>query len=122
MDNRIADEPALPGKLPDVEVVVFRDGRFWIAQAINVDYCSHGDTQELARRNFLLGFETTLLDHLRHFGDLSRVLVPPPESITEQLLAALATARGAPVEHAVAHLPAPVGDADINFQQLPIAA
>ena len=32
-----------------IEVVFYRDGKSWVAQALNVDVSSFGDTQEEAR-------------------------------------------------------------------------
>ena len=32
-----------------IEVVLYREGAFWVAQALNVDVSSFGDTREEAR-------------------------------------------------------------------------
>lgn len=108
-----------------VEVVLFREGRHWIAQSMNIDYCAYGETAANARQNFLIGLEETLTEHARCFGDVSRVFVAPPAGVTNPILAALAALSAAPPAlsgKATLALPPPLLPAAVTFQHLLDAA
>lgn len=45
-----------------IEIVMYRDGRHWVAQALNVDVSSFGDTPEEARAAIREALELYLED------------------------------------------------------------
>jgi hypothetical protein len=49
------------------------DGR-WVAHGIDVDYATSGATAVEAQQAFAEGFSLTIVEHLRRFGSLERLL------------------------------------------------
>lgn len=61
--------------------VHFDDGA-WIAQGIDVDYATSGETPELAIKTFTLGFCLTLIEHVKRFNTLERFITRrPPDDV-----------------------------------------
>ena len=72
-----------------IEVVFYSDGTSWLAQALNVDVATFGDTREEAQAAITealeLYFEDADSDDLAHIIDVSNPVV---ETITLTLLGA----------------------------------
>lgn len=64
-----------------VRVLLYRDGRHFIAQSLEVDYCSAGLTLEEAKESFARGFTETIKVHLAVYGSAEKMLKrqAPPE-------------------------------------------
>jgi hypothetical protein len=57
-----------------LRVWIYQDGPHWIAHGIDIDYATSGDTLEEARHLFALGLCRTIVEHLRRFNTLERLL------------------------------------------------
>lgn len=72
--------------LGDLRVRVGRDGSYWYARGLELDYEALGDSPAQARRYFTEGLAATACEHQRVHGHLEHLLVPaPPEAWREFL-------------------------------------
>lgn len=70
--------------LGDLRVMILQDGDVWYAQGLEIDYVAQGSTQALAQRSFERGLELTVLEHLKLFGNIQKLLKPAqPETWVE---------------------------------------
>ena len=70
MTNRAfdLDMPAM-----DLRVLIVRDGQFWFAQGLELDYGAQGNTLEDAIEHFERGLAATVTLHVQRFGDIGRI-------------------------------------------------
>ena len=69
--------------IDDEHVVMFNDLRVlisgdndkgWFARGIEIDYFACGESLEDVQRNFAVGFEATVKEHLKRYGNIERFL------------------------------------------------
>ena len=69
--------------IDDEHVVMFNDLRVlisgdndkgWFARGIEIDYFACGESLEDVQRNFAVGFEATVKEHLKRYGNVERFL------------------------------------------------
>ena len=58
----------------NIRVIVMRDGNFWFAQGVEIDYFAQGDTVEQVQRNFERGFVATVQTCLDLHGTITPLL------------------------------------------------
>jgi predicted RNase H-like HicB family nuclease len=64
----------------DLRVIVWlRDG-FWFARGLEIDYAAQGKSLDEVKANFERGLALTIEEHLKVFGNLNHMLLPPPSS------------------------------------------
>lgn len=61
-----------------VRVLLFPEGSHVVAQGLDVDYCTAGETIAQAQENFVRGFEATVRANLREFGSIDQLIEPAP--------------------------------------------
>ena len=70
--------------LGDLRVMILQDGDVWYAQGLEIDYLAQGSSQALAQKSFERGLELTVLEHLKLFGNIHKLLKPAqPETWKE---------------------------------------
>jgi len=70
--------------LGNLRVFIVRDGQFWFAQGLEIDYAAQGDTIEQAKRNFENGLESTIDLHLRMHGNIEGLLQLAPSEVLQE--------------------------------------
>lgn len=74
-----------------VRVLLYRDGRHFIAQSLEIDYCAAGLTLEQAKSNFSCGFIETINMHLQVFGSVDRLHKQAPSVFFKEFYDALSS-------------------------------
>jgi hypothetical protein len=69
----------------NLHVLLMKEGDFWVAQGLDLDYVVQGDSIEEAKRNFQVGLEATVDLNLRMFGNIESLVMshPPSEALLE---------------------------------------
>src|SRR6266404_5178339 len=70
----------------NLHVLVVPDGKFWVAQGIEIDYAAQGATIDLAKENFEKGLCLTIEQNLRVHQTIERILTPAPPHIQLEAL------------------------------------
>jgi hypothetical protein len=65
----------------NLRVLIEQDGKFWVAQGLEVDYASYGTTIEQAQRRFESGLRSTIHHNLEAFGSIMPILKLAPDEI-----------------------------------------
>jgi len=68
----------------DLQVLLVKEGKFWIAQGLQIDYITQGETLEDAKKNFEEGLESTIDLNLRMYGNIDGLLVFAPNSVLQE--------------------------------------
>ena len=59
----------------DLRVLISGDNdKGWFARGIEIDYFACGESLEDVQRNFVIGFEATVKEHLKRYGNIERFL------------------------------------------------
>lgn len=59
----------------DLRVLISGDNdKGWFARGIEIDYFAGGESLEDVQRNFAIGFEATVKEHLKRYGNIERFL------------------------------------------------
>lgn len=59
----------------DLRVLISGDNKKgWFARGIEIDYFACGESLEDVQRNFAIGFEATVKEHLKRYGNIERFL------------------------------------------------
>lgn len=59
----------------DLRVLISGDNdKGWFARGIEIDYFACGESLEDVQRNFAVGFEATVKEHLKRYGNIERFL------------------------------------------------
>ena len=59
----------------DLRVLISGDNdKGWFARGIEIDYFACGESLEDVQRNFAIGFEATVKEHLKRYGNIERFL------------------------------------------------
>lgn len=70
----------------NIRVFIVRDGDYWFAQGLEIDYSAQGKTVEAAKKSFQRGLLLTIQAHLRAYGGIDRLLqFSPPQVLLEFL-------------------------------------
>jgi len=59
----------------NLHVLLVRDGKFWVAQGLEIDYVTQGDSIADAKKNFEYGLEATIDLNLRMYENIDGLLV-----------------------------------------------
>lgn len=70
-------------KLGDLGVLVARDGDWWFAQGLEIDYTAQGKSDEEAIENFTRGLMATADAYLEEFGSIEKFLRPSTDVLRE---------------------------------------
>lgn len=62
----------------EVKVLVLNDDGSWYAQGLDIDHAAEGSSLEDVHAKFLKGFEKTICEHLRMYGNIERMVEPAP--------------------------------------------
>lgn len=96
--KKSADQPAMAihmshkdGKhhvvgIGNLRVVIVREGKFFCAQGLEIDYASYGTSVEEAKASFSSGLRGTIMHNIRFFGTIEKLLVPAPSQVWQEVL------------------------------------
>lgn len=70
----------------NLRVRIGRDGSYWYARGLELDYEALGDTPAQARRHFTDGLAATAREHRRVHGHLDHLLTPAPSEVWREFL------------------------------------
>jgi hypothetical protein len=68
----------------DLQVLLMQEGKFWVAQGLQIDYVTQGDSIEEAKTNFEYGLEATIDLNLRMYGNIEGLLMFAPDEVLKQ--------------------------------------
>ncbi len=68
----------------NLQVLLIQEGKFWIAQGLQIDYVVQGNSIEEARSNFEKGLEDTIDLNLRMYKNIDGLLVFAPDEILQE--------------------------------------
>lgn len=75
-----------------LQVLLSNDGDGWFAQGLQIDYAACGSTIDEAKKNFEEGLAQTIVEHVRMYGEIDRLLKVAPQEAWEEYLQAPAEA------------------------------
>ncbi len=70
----------------NLHVLIVRDGNYWFAQGLEIDYAVQGESVEDAKKQFQTGFRATIYQHLKIFGHIDNLLRVAPNEIWQEYL------------------------------------
>lgn len=73
-DHCVDDDGAHYVSIEGLRVWVHKSDKQWIAQGIDIDYATAGESQELAAKAFVLGICLTIVEHVKRFHSLEKLL------------------------------------------------
>jgi len=65
----------------NLQVVISRDGKGWLAQGLEIDYAAGGPTLAKVKKNFEKGLKGTINLHLKMYETIDTLLKPAPPSV-----------------------------------------
>jgi len=68
----------------NLHVMLFHEGKFWVAQGVEIDYVVQGDSIKEAKKNFEAGLEATIDLNLRMYGHVNGLLVFAPDGLLQE--------------------------------------
>ena len=68
----------------NLNVMLFQEGKFWIAQGLEIDYVVQGDTPEEAKTNFEKGLEDSIDLNLRMHQNIKGLLMWAPREVLQE--------------------------------------
>jgi hypothetical protein len=68
----------------NLRVFIVRDGQFWFAQGLEIDYAVQGGSVDDAKKKFEIGLEKSIDLNLRMFGNIEKLLVPAPSEVLQE--------------------------------------
>jgi hypothetical protein len=68
----------------NLHVLIMKDGKFWVAQGLEIDYLAQGDTVPEAKKNFEYGLEATIDLNLRMYGNIAGLLIFAPNEVLKE--------------------------------------
>jgi hypothetical protein len=68
----------------NLHVLLIPEGKFWVAQGLEIDYVTQGDSIPEAKTNFQHGLETTIDLNLRMYGNIDGLLVFAPDEVLKE--------------------------------------
>jgi hypothetical protein len=73
--------------LGNIRVIIVPDGSAFFAQGLEIDFVSQGSTVEQAKKNFEIGLQATIEQHIKIYGHINGLLQPAPASVWKELIA-----------------------------------
>jgi hypothetical protein len=70
----------------DLRVVICRDGKFWFAQGLEIDYAAQGKNIQDVKKQFSDGLSATIEQHLQIYGNIERLLRIAPQEAWQGVL------------------------------------
>ncbi len=70
----------------NLRVTIVKDGKYWTAQGLEIDYIAQGASVEDVKSQFEDGLAATIQQHLCIYGDIRKLLVPAPTEIWQDTL------------------------------------
>ena len=70
----------------NLRVLLVPDGRHYVAQGLEIDYCAQGASIEEAKTNFEEGLERTIDHNLRLHGSIKHLLNPAPKELWAEVV------------------------------------
>jgi hypothetical protein len=70
--------------LGNLRVFIVPDGKFWFAQALEIDYAAQGDSVDEAKKNFQEGLAATIDLNLQMYGTIEKLLDVAPSSVLKE--------------------------------------
>ncbi len=65
----------------NLHVLIVADGNFWFAQGLEIDCAVQGSSVADAKRQFEIGFRSTIHQHLKIFGHIGHMLRVAPNEV-----------------------------------------
>ena len=79
------DGPRDVVKIGNLRVLVIRDGSWWLAQGLEIDYAAQGTSLDDVKEKFLHGLAGTAHAYLDKFGSIERFLRPASADALREL-------------------------------------
>jgi len=70
----------------NIRVIIIPDGAAYFAQGLEIDYAAQGSTVKETKKNFEVGLEATIQQHLKIYGNIKGLLQPAPASVWQELV------------------------------------
>jgi hypothetical protein len=70
----------------NIRVIIVPDGAAYFAQGLEIDYAAQGSTVDEVKKNFEVGLEATIQQHLKIYGNIKRMLQPAPPEVWQELV------------------------------------
>lgn len=70
----------------NIRVIIIPDGAAYFAQGLEIDYAAQGSTVEEVKKNFEVGLEATIQQHLKIYGNIKGILQPAPPDVWQELV------------------------------------
>jgi len=68
----------------NLSVLIVPDENFWFAQGLEINYGAQGDSPEDAQKHFQEGLCGTICQHIKTYGEITRLLKFAPSSILKE--------------------------------------
>ena len=65
----------------DLTVILRTDGKYWLAQSIEINYFAYADTVEKVKESFKMGLIETIKANLKEYGNIFSLLEWAPEHV-----------------------------------------
>jgi hypothetical protein len=69
-----------------IRVLLFQEGEHWIAQGLEIDYASAGESLADAQERFITGLSLTMEEHLAKYNSLTKLVRPAPQHVWQMYL------------------------------------
>lgn len=70
-------------KIGELHVLVTKDGDWWLARGLQIDYAAQGKSLDEVKENFCRGLMATADAYLKEFGSIEKLLRPSPDVLRE---------------------------------------
>jgi hypothetical protein len=70
----------------NIRVIIIPDGAAYFAQGLEIDYAAQGSTVDEVKKNFEVGLEATIQQHLKIYGNIKGILQPAPPAVWQELV------------------------------------
>lgn len=70
----------------NIRVIIVPDGAAYFAQGLEIDYAAQGSTIDEVKKNFEVGLEATIQQHLKIYGNIKGILQPAPSAVWQELV------------------------------------
>jgi len=70
----------------NIRVIIVPDGSVFFAQGLEIDYAAQGSTVAQVKKNFEVGLEATIQQHLKIYGNIKGLLQPAPAVVWQELV------------------------------------
>lgn len=70
----------------NIRVIIVPDGSAFFAQGLEIDYAAQGSSVAQVKKNFEVGLEATIQQHLKIYGNIKGLLQPAPAAVWQELV------------------------------------